>query len=78
MQTPQQVAQQAVDADVHAVGISSLAAGHKVLVPRVGHVMKTEYCEYPCPQTPTSFPSFAVHLHVERGVCVCEGVKGSV
>lgn len=34
-QTPQQVAQQAVDADVHAVGISSLAAGHKVLVPRV-------------------------------------------
>ena len=35
-QTPQQVAQQAVDADVHAVGISSLAAGHKVLVPRVG------------------------------------------
>ena len=35
-QTPQQVAQQAVDADVHAVGISSLAASHKVLVPRVG------------------------------------------
>ena len=45
VQTPQQVAQQAVDADVHAVGISSLAAGHKVLVPRVGHVMKTEYSE---------------------------------
>lgn len=38
VQTPQQVAQQAVDADVHAVGISSLAAGHKVLVPRVGYV----------------------------------------
>ncbi len=35
MQTPAQVAQQAVDADVHVVGISSLAGGHKVLVPKV-------------------------------------------
>ncbi|XP_064401331.1 methylmalonyl-CoA mutase, mitochondrial-like isoform X4 [Halichondria panicea] len=33
--TPAQVAQQAVDADVHVVGISSLAGGHKVLVPKV-------------------------------------------
>jgi methylmalonyl-CoA mutase len=32
-QTPEEVARQAVDADVHAVGISSLAAGHKTLVP---------------------------------------------
>ncbi|XP_038655870.1 methylmalonyl-CoA mutase, mitochondrial isoform X2 [Scyliorhinus canicula] len=32
-QTPQEVAQQAVDADVHCVGVSSLAAGHKTLVP---------------------------------------------
>ena len=29
------MAQQAVDADVHVVGISSLAGGHKVLVPKV-------------------------------------------
>ncbi|KAJ1643805.1 hypothetical protein IWQ61_010486 [Dispira simplex] len=34
-QTPAEVAQQAVDADVHAVGISSLAAGHKTLVPQL-------------------------------------------
>ena len=34
-QTPEEVAQQAIDADVHVVGISSLAAGHKVLVPRL-------------------------------------------
>ena len=34
-QTPEQVAQQAIDADVHVVGVSSLAAGHKALVPRV-------------------------------------------
>ncbi|XP_072498507.1 methylmalonyl-CoA mutase, mitochondrial [Notamacropus eugenii] len=32
-QTPKEVAQQAVDADVHAVGVSTLAAGHKTLVP---------------------------------------------
>ncbi|VDK58658.1 unnamed protein product [Anisakis simplex] len=32
-QTPQEAAQQAVDADVHAVGASSLAAGHLTLVP---------------------------------------------
>ena len=32
-QTPQEAAQQAVDADVHVVGISSLAAGHKTLIP---------------------------------------------
>jgi len=35
LQTPEEVAQQAVDADVHAVGISSLAAGHRTLVPEV-------------------------------------------
>jgi methylmalonyl-CoA mutase len=38
--TPSQVAQQAVDADVHAVGISTLAAGHKVLVPQVIEELK--------------------------------------
>ena len=30
--TPQEVAQQAVDSDVHVVGVSSQAAGHKALV----------------------------------------------
>lgn len=34
-QTPLEVAQQAVDADVHCVGISTLAAGHKTLVPEL-------------------------------------------
>ncbi|MGZ5406861.1 MAG: methylmalonyl-CoA mutase, partial [Aeromicrobium sp.] len=31
--TPEEVAQQAVDADVHIVGVSSLAAGHLTLMP---------------------------------------------
>ena len=33
--TPEEVAQQAVDADVHIVGVSSLAAGHLALVPQL-------------------------------------------
>jgi methylmalonyl-CoA mutase len=32
-QTPQEAAKQAVENDVHILGISSLAAGHKTLVP---------------------------------------------
>ena len=34
-QTPEEAAQEAVDNDVHAVGASSLAAGHLTLVPQV-------------------------------------------
>jgi methylmalonyl-CoA mutase len=34
-QTPAEAAKQAVENDVHVLGISSLAAGHKTLVPRV-------------------------------------------
>ncbi|TRY62736.1 hypothetical protein TCAL_08681 [Tigriopus californicus] len=32
-QTPEEVAQQAIDSDVHVIGVSSLAAGHRALVP---------------------------------------------
>ena len=34
-QTPKEVAKQAVENDVHILGISSLAAGHKTLIPQV-------------------------------------------
>ncbi len=34
-QTPEEVARQAVEADVHVVGVSSLAAGHLTLVPEL-------------------------------------------
>lgn len=34
-QTPKEAAQQAIDADVHVVGVSSQAAGHKTLVPQL-------------------------------------------
>ncbi|KAI8868386.1 hypothetical protein GQ42DRAFT_180018 [Ramicandelaber brevisporus] len=34
-QTPAEVARQAIDADVHVVGVSSQAAGHKTLIPQL-------------------------------------------
>ena len=34
-QTPQEVAKQAIENDVHVLGVSSLAGGHKTLVPEV-------------------------------------------
>ncbi len=34
-QTPEEAAKQAVENDVHIIGVSSLAAGHKTLVPKV-------------------------------------------
>jgi methylmalonyl-CoA mutase len=40
-QTPEEVAQQAVDNDVHVVGISTLAAGHKTLVPALVDALKS-------------------------------------
>lgn len=40
-QTPQEAAKQAVENDVHVLGISSLAAGHKTLVPQVIEALKS-------------------------------------
>ena len=39
-QTPQEVVKQAIENDVHILGISSLAAGHKTLVPAVIEALK--------------------------------------
>ncbi len=39
-QTPSEVAKQAVENDVHVLGVSSLAAGHKTLVPQVIEELK--------------------------------------
>lgn len=41
-QTPSEVAQQAVENDVHVLGISSLAGGHKTLVPEVIKELKKQ------------------------------------
>ncbi len=34
-QTPEECARQAIENDVHAIGVSTLAAGHKTLVPAI-------------------------------------------
>ena len=39
-QTPAEAARQAVENDVHVLGVSSLAAGHKTLVPQVIEELK--------------------------------------
>lgn len=39
-QTPKEAAKQAVENDVHIIGVSSLAAGHKTLVPQVIEELK--------------------------------------
>ena len=39
-QTPKEAAQMAVENDVHIVGVSSLAAGHKALVPQLIELLK--------------------------------------
>ncbi|HUJ03157.1 MAG TPA: methylmalonyl-CoA mutase [Rhizomicrobium sp.] len=44
-QTPEEVAKDAVEADVHVVGISSQAAGHKTLVPQLIAALKKQKAE---------------------------------
>ncbi|MCB1328774.1 MAG: cobalamin-dependent protein, partial [Maritimibacter sp.] len=41
-QTPEEAAQDAVDNDVHIVGISSQAAGHKTLAPKLIEALKAQ------------------------------------
>jgi methylmalonyl-CoA mutase len=44
-QTPEEVAQDAIDADVHVIGVSSQAAGHKTLVPQLIEALKKQKAE---------------------------------
>lgn len=41
-QTPEEAARQAIENDVHAIGVSTLAAGHKTLVPSLVQALKAE------------------------------------
>lgn len=41
-QTPEEVAQQALDADVHVIGISTLVGGHQTLVPQLAAILKAK------------------------------------
>jgi methylmalonyl-CoA mutase len=44
-QTPEEAARQAVENDVHVIGVSSLAAGHKTLIPHLMAALKAEDAE---------------------------------
>eukprot|EP01060_Flectonema_neradi_P021617 TRINITY_DN2938_c0_g1_i1.p1 TRINITY_DN2938_c0_g1~~TRINITY_DN2938_c0_g1_i1.p1 ORF type:complete len:724 (+),score=182.75 TRINITY_DN2938_c0_g1_i1:40-2211(+) len=44
-QTPAEVAAAAIDADVHCVGVSSLAAGHRTLVPQLINELRSRGAE---------------------------------
>jgi len=44
-QTPEEAARDAIENDVHVIGISSLAAGHKTLVPALAKALKDEGAE---------------------------------
>ena len=44
-QTPEEAAQDAIDNDVHVIGISSQAAGHKTLAPALIRILKERDAE---------------------------------
>ena len=41
-QTPEEVARQAIENDVHAVGVSTQAGGHKTLVPQLVEALRAQ------------------------------------
>jgi len=45
-QTPEEAARQAIENDCHAVGVSTLAAGHKTLVPALVQALKDRGADY--------------------------------
>ena len=45
-QTPKEVAKQAIENDVHMVGVSTQAAGHKTLVPQLIEALKAQGAEH--------------------------------
>jgi methylmalonyl-CoA mutase len=40
--TPTEVVRQAIDADVHVIGVSSQAAGHRTLIPQLIEELKKQ------------------------------------
>ena len=44
-QTPSEVAKQSIENDVHIIGVSSQAAGHKTLIPELVEILKKEKAE---------------------------------
>ena len=44
-QTPEEVAKDAIESDVHVIGVSSQAAGHKALVPQLIEALRKQQAD---------------------------------
>jgi hypothetical protein len=64
--TPEEVARHAVEADVHCVGISSQAAGHRTLVPQLVQVGVRSFCLL----ISVFLPLFLCSLSLSAGLCI--------
>ena len=72
-QTPEEAARQAIENDVHAIGVSTLAAGHKTLVPRLVEALRAAGCARD--RRGRRRRDTATGLRVPREVRRCGGVR---
>ncbi|KAF2076426.1 hypothetical protein CYY_002283 [Polysphondylium violaceum] len=71
--TAKEVAKQAIDSDVHVVGISSQAAGHKTLVPELIHELKKLNADHICVVVGGVIPPQDYDFLYEQGVVAIFG-----
>jgi len=71
--TPEEVARQAIENDVHVVGVSSLAAGHKTLVPDLIEELKKQNAEDICIIVGGVIPKQDYEFLEEKGVSAIFG-----
>ncbi len=67
-QTPEEAAQDAIDSDVHVIGISSQAAGHKTLAPKLIEALRSGGCR--------RNPRGLRRRDPAAGLCVSQGCRG--
>lgn len=72
-QTPEEVAKQAIENDVHAVGVSSQAAGHKTLVPALIKILREKGAEDMMIFVGGVIPEQDVDELIGHGVCAVFG-----
>jgi methylmalonyl-CoA mutase len=71
--TPEEVARHAIENDVHAIGISTLAAGHKTLVPELIQALKRQKAEDILVFVGGVIPEQDYEFLYQQGVCAIFG-----
>lgn len=71
--TPEEIASQAIDADVHVVGMSSQAAGHKTLGPQLVEALKARGADHILVCAGGVIPPKDYDYLYERGICAIFG-----